>query len=415
MAFLKANWQFLVMGAVCLASIGAGVLALLGTSDVEARMKEIDSLTQKVSSYQRSPANSVTIEAKRQEVERRRLEFEASLNTALARQLNNPFYEEVDADGNLISPPRRPIMDNVLPEPLSAADAMTFRLAYQEEFKKLNSKLRARGGPAPEEILLEQQHVDRMKLAQEDESTKSPTPDAEPEGSRKQKLEEFLREHAQARAAEQVALRIYMYVEEGAFGPHSLVNRSDTPTAVEIWQAQMSLWIQQDLAAALAHCNQERAEELKKQGHHDLLWVAHMPVKHLKFVGIADQLGKTGGSTNQPAGWPSFTGAANDEKRFVVPIQLRLIVEEAAIMNVIGHICSIGFYTPTSISLKPVKPDPLYEEGFVYGEAPMVELTVNLEGYYFRAVFEQWIPKNLKQILKTPDCKDDEDERSGRG
>lgn len=415
MAFLKAHWQLIVMGAVCVASIGAGVLAVMGTSDVEAKMKEIDGLVQKVSSYKGSAANRKTIEAKKEEVERRKIEFDASMAAALARQMNNAFYGEVDQDGNLVAPPRKPLMEGVLPEPSSAADAMTFRLAYQEEFKKLNIRLRARGGPTGDEIQSEQLLIDQMKIGQRSEGDASPGAGSD-SSVRPSAMEEFLRSRASARAAEKVALGVHMYVDYGAFGRHTLAGRSDTPTTVEIWQAQMSLWIQQDIAVALARCNEERAAELKKQGHDDQLWVAYMPVKRLQFVGIAEQLGKMGGSTNMPADMTqSFTGIVNDDKRFVVPIQLRLIVEEAAIMNVLGHLCSIGFYTPIALHQMPVRPDPLYEEGFVYGEAPVVDLTIDLEGYYFRAVFEQWIPKSLKQILQSPNCKDDEDSRSGRG
>ena len=37
----------------------------------------------------------------------------------------------------------------------------------------------------------------------------------------------------------------------------------------------------------------------------------------------------------------------------------------------------------------------------------VVEVIVDLEGYYFEQVFEGWIPKEVKQALKTPGAKDD--------
>jgi len=421
MAFLKANWQFMVMGAVCLLSIGAGVLAVLGTSDVEAKMKEIDGLVQKVSGYQRSPANRPIIEAKKQELEQRKVEFEAGMQAALARQMNNAFYEEPDADGNMVAPPRKPLMEGVLPEPASFADAMTFRLRYKEEFKKLTRRLRASGKPTEEDRQLAADNIRRIMQSSEEGETpdhlRTGSESGEPGVPKKAaKLEDVLRESAQARAAERVALGAYMYVDETAFGQASMAARTETPTAVDIWIAQMSLWIQQDIAAALARCNEERAAELKKAGHDDQLWVAYMPVKRVVYLSIADQLGKFGersGPDVPKRG--SFTGLVNDDKRFIVPIELKVIVEEASINKLLGHLCSVGFYTPIAVAQKAVPPDPLYENGYVYGEAPIVELTIDLEGYYFRAVFEQWIPKSLKQVLKTPECKEDEESRSGRG
>ena len=111
----------------------------------------------------------------------------------------------------------------------------------------------------------------------------------------------------------------------------------------------------------------------------------------------------------------SFTGVKNDDKRFVVPLQIELVAEESAIMNVLGHLTSVGFYTPISVSYKAVEPDPLFEAGFVYGDEPVVRLTIDLEGYYFRSVFDPWIPKELKDVLKTPNAEESRSTGSGRG
>jgi hypothetical protein len=419
MAFLKAHWQFLAMGAVCLVSIAAGVLAVLGTSDVEAKMKEIDGLRQKVADYQRSPVNRAVIEAKKQELDQRKVEFDSSMQAALARQMNNAFYEEPDADGNMVAPPRKPLMEGVLPEPASFAEALTFRSTYKEAFKQLPRRLKARGRPTAEERQIAQDNIGRLKPAHEEQGldARGPSPESTAAGAKQApKLEDVLRESAIARAAEGVALTTYMYIDDGAFGQHPFVGRVDTPTAVDIWQAQMSLWIQQDIATALARCNEERIAQLKKDGHDDQLWVAYMPVKRLEYLSIADdQLGKAGLGGPGMTWRGSFTGLVNDEKRFVVPLELKVIVEAASVPSLTGHLCSVGFYTPVAVAQKAVAPDPLYENEFVYGEAPVVELTIDLEAYYFRAVFDQWIPKSLKSILKTPNCKDDEATRAGRG
>jgi hypothetical protein len=96
-------------------------------------------------------------------------------------------------------------------------------------------------------------------------------------------------------------------------------------------------------------------------------------------------------------------------------MRLRMVVEESAIMNILGHLTSVGYCTPISLSYQAVPVDPLFDQGFVYGDEPVVDLTVDLEGYYSRSVLEQWIPKILKSALKTPGAKIEDDRKGGRG
>jgi hypothetical protein len=424
MGFLKAQWQLIVIGLISAASLTAGAWAIVAGASVEGQLKEIDGLVSKVAGYQKNAANARTIEAKKQELEEQKTDFEHSLQKALAMQKNNAFYEQVDNDGNVIPSPRQTLVPDVLPEPRRNADAILFRDRYLEECGKLAEKLHGRPAPTKEEIANEEARIQTLGKESRAETSHSWWGSAasaaqalggEDKGKKDLSLPEFLRQYPAARAAEQVATSIYMYVNENTFGkPWHPDPGGQPPNAVEIWQAQMSLWIQQDIAAALARCNEERAIELKQRGEQDKLWVAYMPIKHLKLISILGVLGRGGGSNTAGIKWPeSFTGAKNDDKKFVVPIQLQLIVEEASVMKVLGYICSAGFYTPTSISYRAVPPNPLCEE-YLYGDEPVVDLVVDLEAYYFQAVFKEWIPKELEKILRTPGAVDEES-RSGRG
>jgi hypothetical protein len=111
-----------------------------------------------------------------------------------------------------------------------------------------------------------------------------------------------------------------MYIDNGAFGKHPFTLKEDAPDEIQIWQAQMSLWIEQDMAVAIARCNEERASELAKQGKSDHLWVAYLPVSCLIRLSIDNKLGKGGGSNLMSDGFAiSFTGIQNDDKMFMVP------------------------------------------------------------------------------------------------
>jgi len=411
MGFLKAYWRWILFGVVALASLGGAAWAFVAGSSVNQQMQQVSELVSKVKGHQARPVNLKAIDAKKAEIEARKVEFEKLLDAALAMQQYNPFYEDVAPDGTVKPALRQTVRPGVLPKPERPADAIAFKSAYEAEFKKLAEKLQARSGPTPEEIENERIQINTLRAesrATEGGSAWGPptTPTEQPptasDSTKKlQSLPELLKVYADARAAEKVAMSVHMYIDAEAFGIHPLVNDTGAPNAVDIWQAQMSLWIQQDMAAALARCNEERAAELRKQSAEDRAWVAYLPVKRLIACSIDDALGDGGGSGLYSDFAESFTGMQNNDKRFVVPIQLKLIVEEAYVMKLLDHICRVGFYTPISVAYSAVKPDPVFET-YIYGDEPVVELTLDLEGYYFRKVFDQWIPKELEMVLRTP-------------
>ncbi len=415
MGFLKAHGFLLIVGVVCLASLGGGVLAYLGGSDIEQEMKEIDGLVSKVRQLQGSPANRQTIEAKRREQEARQVEFEESMSTALATQRYSAFHERLDADGSIVQVLRQPLVAKALPQAKSAV-RIEFKGAYKREFGNLYRHLQARGGPTPEEILQQEIQIAKLKRGRDDGGNWEvfrPSPAPRNSGvespERAPGLTQLLRESPQARAADQVARSVYMYAEEGAFGIHDLAMNETAPAPVEIWQAQMSLWIQQDIAAALAGCNEERVEELREQKVEEPFWVAQMPVKQLRELSIDDVLGHGGGSNHRNRGFAvSFTGTKNNNKMFMVPLRLDLVIEEAALMKVLEELCGVGFYTVVAVNTRAVDPDPtLLQSAYIYGQDPVLQVVIDLEGCYFREVFEEWIPKELKNVLKKPDAKED--------
>jgi len=423
MAFLKAQWRFLVIGAVALASLGGGAWAYTSGSAVEERMKQVEQLLGKIRTLQRDPVNDQVIQAEKVERERMKAEFEKSMSAALAMQQESAFYAERDREGRLVRQPRQLLVEGVLPESRSSV-RIQFKEAYKREFERLRQRLNGRSGPTYEEIQRHRAQIEalRSRPADEDQIIDEwePLPTAPREPGRattpqqEKSLSDLLREHAPARAADEVARSIYMYVDDNAIGMHDLANKETAPSEVEVWQAQMSLWIQQDLVAALALCNEDRVEQLKKQKVAPPYWVGLMPVKHLLRFCIDDALGMGGGSGR--CSFPqSFTGVKNDDKLFMVPIQLHLVVEEAALAQVLDRITRIGFYTPIRVDYVAVEPELLFlrDNLFIYGDAPAVRVTIDLEGYYFRQVFDQWIPKSLKSVMSRPGAKLDPSERGG--
>ncbi len=418
MAFLKANLILILAGVVALSAVGGGVLAIMSSEEADARMKEVHGLVRNLQSLQRKAANEETITAKAEEIAQKKLRFDSTMERALAMQKYNAFYEQVDSGGKATRVERAPLVADALPDAKKPGPKVDFQQRYRTAFKKLAERLHGRDKPTTVEILRHERHMELKKGQSEDDRAKGPwvpaltkredgTDDAA-EG-KERSLADLLRESANASAADEVARSIQMYVDEGALGIHDVATATTTLTATEIWQAQMGLWIEQDIVTGLARCNEARAAALEAEGVPGPYWVADMPVKRLAKLCIDDVLGD-GGGLNRCSFAESFTGKQNNEKMFVVQVQLHLVIEAAALTDVLEKLCDIGFYTVVNVDYRAVKPDPTFtgDSGgardishhlYIYGEDPVIYVTIDLEGYFFREVFEAWIPKGLKEAL----------------
>jgi len=400
MAFLKKNLQMIIFAVVCLASAGAAGWGYMAGGDIIEQMQTMDKLRSDLRRQRSSPANLATIEARKEEVKNETAELEQTLDEVLATQKVNVFDGEV----------RQLLVPDVLPKPKSPGDALNFKAAYRQAFTRLAERMHGRDRPKRSEIRAQQAVIDNRNQSA-GTGPKNPWMADVPAGTDSTNLEKkdhslakVLSESAEARAAEIVARGIYMYVDRNAMRPHHMLRTDKVPDEIQIWHAQMSLWIQEDIATALARVNDRRASELKAAGRDEDVWVAHMPIKRLKVFRIRGWLGR-GGSSNSGRFAESFTGQKNDKSKFIVPLQMDLVIEESALMEVLESLCSVGFYVPTQVLYSPVDIDPLQRD-YIYGDDPVLLVTIDLEGYYLRKIFEDWIPKSLKRILATPEARD---------
>ncbi len=408
MAFIKKNLLMLILGVVSVGAISTAVWAYVAGDEILKQMQSLDGAKNRLRTQRGKPQNLSTIDAKRREVEEKEARLKKTLESALAVQSINAFY----------GAPRELLVADILPAPKDNSQRFEFKLRYKAEFDKLLPRMKARFKAEPDEVAREQAIIESQERGADSEALDNPWRPEVAAAEKKQNestdsLEGFLRRFAEARAAEKVARGIYMYVDRDALRMQPMAESSAAPNDIEIWHAQMSLWIQQDIVVALSSVNEKRAESLRAAKREYETWVAHMPVKHLKSLGISGRLG-TGGGLNQGGFAPSFTTIENDKDKFVVPLQLELVIEEAAINQVLDSLCTIGFYTPIRVDYEAVEADPLQRE-YLYGDDPVVFARIDLEAYYFREVFDKWIPKDLKRILETPGARDPDEMMGGRG
>lgn len=412
MDMLRRHWQNIVLGVVIVAAAGLGGWGYSQGSAISAQMEEPAKLESKLKSLQSTGANPAMIEAEKARNARARTEFESAIRTGRDLQVYDSFFETKNERGEIQRVKREPLVPNALPAPASNADAFAFRNAYIKERDRLIAKLHGGPPPSAEDIQLVSMELRSKSAATEkqpDEAwslsegavVETPTMSRRP-----QSREELLRQDASFVAGMRRAKQIWMYVEPSALGVHTLAGFDEPPSAESIWQAQMSLWIQRDIVTALARVNEAAAAELGKADAADKLWVANLPVKNLRRLSIRDRLGKGGGQNMTQVTWAdSFTNKNNNASMFMVPVQMEVVVEAAALPALLTELARVNFYTPIAVSFYAVPPD-LGQKVYQYGAGSILRVVIDLEGYYFRDVFEAWIPESLKPVLANPDARE---------
>jgi len=400
MNVIRNNLFYIIIGLVSAGSIGLAVWAVLGSEDIQKDVQQLEALDKKTRSINAgNAANPETIKKAAENSQIRNDQFERIRKAAVGPQRDDPVTGQ----------PRELFFPNILPKPESDADLINFKKKYFDSLDGLLTMLNARGKPTREEVEAVQNSLGGGNVGSLGGETPAWRPEpvqevARPSDDGGSGRTNLLRRNPESVAAEKIARRIYMYATRTTFGPHVQLtgDDDDKPSDETIWHAHIQYWTAKDFAVGLARLNNRRAEKLKAEGRGYDAWVANMPVKRWAFLRMDDKLGR-GGGINQTKFQASHTNDANDASHFLVPIRLDLVIEEAALYDVIDAIVSAGYYTPISVKIERVDQNPLQED-FVYGDDPIIELKLDLEGYYFRSVYEQWIPEQLKPILSTKDA-----------
>ena len=411
MQFLKAHWILLACGLVGLLAIGLLSLGMTRKNVVEEMNRRVSEASE-IASLKSSPKNQEAIDA---EVERGK-KFEEEYNSTVreAERINK----------------REPLRTGVFPVPASDQVAYNFQELYEDKLYELPRALLAGGPPTPEEV---QDEAERMQEARRrDDERKAPDeapavgstalpspppgaapgPPLSPEASGAGKGSE-----AELRASIRKARNIRMYAEMTA--QHSCFHISPigqlqrVPTAEEMWEAQVTLWVQQDVVNAIRKLDDEAAEQLPEKDRH----VEFMPVKRLLeirvfgYTGAAGQLVRfnaaaaTGTSSGaaptryrSPDYRPSFTGRKGDENFDVISFGLAAVIDQRDVLRLVDRITRENFYQLTSIQYDALPPGG-GEGVYFYGSAPLVLATMNFEGYMARKAYKEMMPAGVLREL----------------
>ncbi len=442
MQFVKAYWVLLASGVLTVAGIVLAVLGMTSDAVVQA-MKTRMQTAAEINTLRGSAQNADTINAERELGQKFDQEYEAVVR--MAESINE----------------RRPLMDGVFPKPAQMELPYRFRDAYKDQIRELPSRLKAGWLPTPQEIVDEAEFL--ADLARRDKEAEGdqpqsvrpserlggntrmmPTPPAAPPPSggggksartaggrtpggrvpgaagqpargAAQEAQEMpslptgvQSEEARQRAVIKKARSIRIYASpESSFHVSPIVQSHEPPSPADMWYAQVSLWVQQDLVEAIARVNEEAVQQAggKEVG------VTGMPVKRIESIQVLGYVTSNGmllpfpttstgvRSSAAPAvaAPESFTGRRSDSQFDVIRLTLTVIVDQRQVLKLIDSITRTNFYQLVSAEYKLV--DGMDPAGYLYGDGPVVQAVLDFEGYLARKVYKEMMPEEVLVAL----------------
>jgi hypothetical protein len=218
------------------------------------------------------------------------------------------------------------------------------------------------------------------------------------------------------------AEQFHMYIDDGALSvSEPVIGEGPTPSVEQMWWAQNALWVEEDVCRAIARLNSIAKNTLDS------------PVKRLVTLTI-DAVGPTqyvlaapstaAPTPDQPA--PVVDPNAPIEKKFdrsptgrvsnglydVVQFTVEMNVDARMITMLLAELSREKFFnapakqgeptafiTVNKFDMASVNKTEAMQAGFVYGEAPIVKVSLQCEALLLRKWTTPYMPTEVKKIL----------------
>jgi hypothetical protein len=216
-------------------------------------------------------------------------------------------------------------------------------------------------------------------------------------------------EEARYRAAVKKAHSIRVYASpDTSFHVSPMAYSNEAPRPADMWYAQVSLWIQEDVLGAIAQLNDGAAQQLAGKD----VDVASLPVKRIESIRVRGYVAPNGTLIEFPVqgqaqaarggggGAPtvsSFTGRKADDQFDVVRLTLTAMVDERDLLKLIDSVTRTNFYQ--LIGLEYATVESTDREGYFYGDAPVVRAVLDFEGYMARKIYKAMMPEEVQLAL----------------
>lgn len=320
-----------------------------------------------------------------------------------------------DASGRLLEQAvnlnrRDLLLPGILPNP--GDKIFDFRTAYLDAVQnQLPKGLGAAIPPTPEEIQQQQQLLHDTKF--ETRVIKV--------GGNEINREEIEREFKiaaeqlpdQLRQERATQFRLYMDRDAVSTNPIMLDN-SKKPTVSDLWFAQLALWIEYDVANAIVEVNNKGAV-VPAGGKPNILTdpikrIVHLDVPQEPSVYVLASPPTSADARNQTTAPPESDGNARDYSLSptgrvcnsmydVTHFQLVVDVDSRQIPLLLSELQRNKLITVTELDMVPVDSAARFDDGYIFGNAPIVELTLQCEALFMREWTILFMPEDIKALL----------------
>ncbi len=446
MDFLRRHSFFLLCGVVGLGAVVAAAMGVVWMGGVQEQMGSSRKLYDKLHQYQLAPGGSV-VNDKAVEV----------MGAKIQKILSN--YKDVLAESHRINS-REPLMEGAFPTPANDTIPILFRNSYLQARQELPIQMDARLPPDDQDVQIQLQQI-QEDMEAEAAANIGRAPGAgglalpggalsqswgqqsvgPPSGEKAQQETYDPRRDAELRAAlaKARAIRCYHLGLDETFGIPPFEEVGPRPTLEQMWHAQLCLWIQKDVAEAIARTNEEAAAAIeaanqeKPENEREQAWVGNMPVKALLRLDVSEGYvvttperssrssfryqqsgtGRSGGQLAIGQYGLAFTERSCNSQYDVVHFHVEMVIDSRDLLRVVDGLCREKFFVPFRVSYGTVANDPR-QTGMVYGEEPVVEVSLDFEAYFFTEIYRPMMPESVRLHL-TADTEETRGRRSRGG
>jgi len=212
--------------------------------------------------------------------------------------------------------------------------------------------------------------------------------------------------------------RIYLDPAAIAQSPALAPTAGQSAKDDELWYAQMGLWVEMDVVSSIHRLNAgatnvikapvKQLESLTIQFDSTMYWPAPTETAAAPAASGSDSSAATPASTSDTDAFTKNfvdnpTGRTSNALYDVVHFTLTLDVDAGAVQSVLTELEAGKFITVYQVDAESVDSVSMAEQGFVFGERPVVRLAMKCEALFLRKWTKPLMPTVIKTLLKVPD------------
>ncbi|MGE5612179.1 MAG: hypothetical protein ACM359_23225 [Bacillota bacterium] len=332
--------------------------------------------------------------------------IEAGLALAKVMQDQAAAVAKITADMNK----HEPLVPDALPVKKTGYAYNTFKIAYYEQLKRLAMAMRAMPAPTTAEI-----EAQSRKLQEEFDKQKTRVGGVEVGGAG---LDEMLvrrlaslpDEMRRTRAKEAAVFIASQDIMDTCRSQMPTPDSADLPSIEQIWAAQVSLWIQEDVVRAIALTNGPDTVVENSIIKRLVRW--DIPKEYVNKSGRASILSGSNGAVADPTAAEaspnakaydvSVTGRVSNPLYDVMHFTLVVDADALQFRKFMANLVKDRFITILRADIIGVDRERELARGYTYGPNPVIRLALRCEVIFFRSWTKPLMPQPIKQLVGIP-------------